>query len=132
MKRLHLFFIFWTALLILLSYDYFYETDMPIEGSVLDVRYKASGRIVISNILVKTKNGLETFRLDPKSLKSIKKDHKILIRQSKIFRRTVSIAGPEYNHKTTLSFWNNLFFVFIMVSGIASFGSLYIYIRYLL
>ncbi len=126
------FFIFWTTLLIILSYDYLNEAELTVKGIVTDINYDEHGRIIISNISVKNKDGHKYYKLDPVSIKAIRINDNVEIKQSKIFKRTVSISGPDYNFKTSFSFWNNLFFVLIVVSAIASFGSVFIYVRYLL
>ena len=126
------FFIFWTALLILLSYDRLNEADATVKGIVTEINYSENGRIIISNISVKNKESHKYYKLDPVSIKAVRVNDNVEIRQSKIFKRTVSISGPGYSFKTTFSFWNNLYFVMIVVCAIASFGSAFIYVRYLL
>jgi hypothetical protein len=127
-----IFFCFWTTLLIVLCYDFLNEADSAVEGIVTEINYREYGRIIISNISVKNKDGHKYYKLDPVSVQAVKINDIVKIRQSKIFKRTVFISGPDYSYKTKLSFWNNVFFVLTLVSAIASFGSAFIYIRYVL
>jgi hypothetical protein len=126
------FFIFWTGLLVILSYDLFSVADKPLTGVVIEKEERHYLRLITYKIIVKSEVGKRYYDIDGDTFNSIKLNDKLRIKQSRILKRTVSIKGPEYRNKTFLSYWNMIFYVFVFVCAIASFGSMFIYLRYLL
>ena len=126
------FFIFWTGLLVFFLYDLFVIAEKPITGIVIEKEKRQYLRLLTYKIVVKSAMGKHYYDIDGDTFESIKSNDEVQIKQSKVLKRTVFIKGQEYSHKTYLSYWNMVFYVFLFVCAVASFGSMFIYLRYLL